>query len=121
MDQVGERQSGDTEQPGNYPSQMNGCPRFTINECKKHHKSRLDTITIGVDFSVSGRLKFLIDTGAEISVVKISCMRPGFNYESTSGIDVRGISDSLLRTEGTTVLKLYIYTRNYTRISCCRK
>jgi hypothetical protein len=41
-------------------------------------------------------------------------LRPGFALESTSGIDVKGISDSLLRTEGTTVLKLCTSTHETT-------
>ena len=51
---------------------MKGCPQFRINECKKHCKSRLDTVTIRTNSSKTRKLKFLIDTGAEISVVKES-------------------------------------------------
>ena len=49
---------------------MKGCQQFRINEIKKHCKSRLDTVTITTNSSKTGDLKYLIDTGAEISVVK---------------------------------------------------
>jgi hypothetical protein len=61
-------------------------------------------------------LKFLIDTGAEISVVKSTSMNSGINYESTKGINIKGISDSFQKTEGTTILKLFIATRETTHV-----
>jgi len=33
-------------------------------------------------------------------------LRPEFDYEPTKGINVRGISNALLKTEGTVTLKL---------------
>jgi hypothetical protein len=45
--------------------------------------------------SKSEKLKFLIDTGAQISIVKGASLHPGFNYEPTKGINVRGISNAL--------------------------
>ena len=72
--------------------------------------SRLDTVTVGVDLGRTEKLRFLIDTGAEISIVRGNRLRPGFNYEPTKGINVKGISNSLLRTEGTVMLKLLTLT-----------
>ena len=66
--------------------------------------------------SKTGKLKFLIDTGAEISVVKSTRLKPGFSYEPTKGINVRGISNSLLKTEGTTTLKLFTPTHETTHV-----
>jgi hypothetical protein len=51
---------------------MNGCPK-----CTDHDETGLDTITINTDSSKSGKLKYLIDTGAEISIVKDTSMNPG--------------------------------------------
>ena len=95
---------------------MNGCLQFTVNEFKEHYQSTLDTITIRVDFSKTGKLKLLIDTGAEISVVRSTSLRPGFSYESTKGINTRGISSSLLRTKGSTRLKLSTPTHETTHV-----
>jgi hypothetical protein len=64
--------------------------------------------------SNSEKLKFLIDTGAEISKVKGASLNPGFNYEPTRGINVKGISNALLKTEGTVILKLFTTTHETT-------
>jgi hypothetical protein len=93
------------------------CPQFTNNEFEKHFKSRLDTVTVRVDLSKTEKLKILIDTGAEISIVKGSSLNPGFDYEPTKGINVRGISNTLLKTEGTVILRIFTPTRDYTYLS----
>jgi hypothetical protein len=59
-------------------------------------------------------LKFLIDTGADISIVKSASLKPVFNYEPTKGINMKGISNALLRTEGTAALKLLTPTHETT-------
>jgi hypothetical protein len=59
-------------------------------------------------------MKFLTDTGAEISIVKGTSLRPGFEYETAKGINVRGISNSLLKTEGTVTLRLLTPTQETT-------
>ena len=51
-----------------------GCPQFAINECE-HCKLRLDTVTVGVDLGRTEKLRFLIDTGTEISIVKGARLR----------------------------------------------
>ena len=40
-------------------------------------------------------MRFLIDTGAEISVVNGTNLRPEINYEPTKGISIKGISTSV--------------------------
>ena len=71
MGQIGKRQEGVVEQPDNRPSeQVNGCPQFSINECEKHCNSTLDTVTLRVNTGKLEKLTFLIDTGAEISIVR---------------------------------------------------
>ena len=50
-----------------------------MNECETHSKSELDTVTIGVHLSKTEKMKFIIDTGAEISIVKGAGLRPGFD------------------------------------------
>jgi hypothetical protein len=59
-----------------------------------------------VHLSKRKKLKFLIGTGAEILIVMSASLKPGFDYEPTKGINMRGISDALLRTKATVTLKL---------------
>jgi hypothetical protein len=66
--------------------------------------------------SKSGNLKFRVDTGAEISVVKATSLRPDINYETTKGVEIKGISNSLLRTEGTAIIKLFTSTHETTHL-----
>ena len=87
-----------------------------VNESKKHCKSRLDTVTIRTDSSNTGKLEFLIDTGAEILVVKDTSMNSGINYESTKEINIKGISDSFFKTKGTIMLTLLTPTRETTHV-----
>ena len=95
---------------------MKACPQLAVNGCKEHCKSDLDTETVTVDLSKTGNLKFLINTGAEISVLKGTSLRPACSYESTKGINIKGISSSLLRTEGTTRLKLFTPAHETTHV-----
>lgn len=64
--------------------------------------------------SKAEKLKFLIDTGGDILIVKGASLKPGFDYELTKGVNVRGISKALLRTEGTVTLKLLTPTHETT-------
>ena len=117
MDQIGKQQTGVVAQPNScLPSKVKGCPQFRINECKKHCKSRLDTVTIRTNSSKTGKLKFLIDTGAEISVLKESSIHLGINYDSTKGINIKGISDSFFKTKGTIALTLFTQTHEATHV-----
>jgi len=73
---------GVVKQPDNRPPKQ-----FGINECEKHCKLRLVTVTVGVDLGRAEKLRFFVDTGAEISVVRGTRLRPGLNYEPTKGIN----------------------------------
>lgn len=81
-----------------------------------HCKSKLDTVTVGVDLGKREKLKFLVDTGAKISIVSDTSLKLGTNFELTNGINVKGISDVLLRTEGAVLLKLFILTHETTHL-----
>ena len=63
-----------------------------------------------MDLGGTEKLRFFIDTGAEISIVRGARLRPQINYEPTEGINVKGIYNALLRTEGTVLLKLFAVT-----------
>jgi len=69
---------------------------------------------VRIDLGKPEKLTFLMGTGAEISIVKSARLRPEINYEHTKGIDVKGISDVLLRTEGTVLLELFTLTHETT-------
>jgi hypothetical protein len=97
-------------------TEANICSQFAINECERHCKSRLDTVTVNVDMGTTEKLRFLIDTGAEISIVKGTSLKLGLNYEPAKGINVKGISDALLYTEGTTLLNLFTLTHKTTHV-----
>ena len=95
MESIRKRRKGVVEQPDDCPrEQVNGCPQFKINECEEHCKSKLDTITVRVPSSKTEKLQFLIDTGAEISIVKGKSLKTGTNYEPTKGINMKGMSNA---------------------------
>ena len=43
--------------------------KFSIDKCESHVRSGLDTISLSIDSRDTRKLKFVIDTGAEISVI----------------------------------------------------
>jgi hypothetical protein len=73
-------------------------------------------VTLQVDLVKTKELKLLIDTGAEISIVRGTRLRPGFDYEPTKSIDVKEISDVLFKTEGTVAAIVYFIARNYSLV-----
>jgi hypothetical protein len=50
--------------------QLNSSRLFKISECKKYMWSNLDSVTLAADMSKSGKLTFLVDMGADISVIR---------------------------------------------------
>ena len=84
--------------------------RFNVNQCESHVKSDLDTISLNIDSRDTRKLKFLIDTGAEISIIRSSSLTPGVSYQLHKGVDITGISNTVMRTEGTVDLKLLTET-----------
>jgi hypothetical protein len=69
------------EQPTDCPCQEAlGCSPFKIHECKSHIRSNLDTIQLRVEFGKENKLTFLLDTGADLSVIKRSSLQPGIKY-----------------------------------------
>jgi hypothetical protein len=75
-------------------------------------KSNLDTITLRAEPSKTSKMKFLIDTGAEMSVRNIS-LKPGYMNicEPDEGVKVKGMSSTVLETEGT--INMRLTTENY--------
>ena len=84
--------------------------RFNINQSESHVKSDLDTLSLNIDSRDTRKLKFLIDTGAEISIIRSSSLNPGVSYQLHEGVDIKGISNTVMRTEGTVDLKILMET-----------
>jgi hypothetical protein len=106
---IGKRASGADAQPvvssdeeaiGCNITCRNYCEAHTFNQCETQGKSDLDTIYLNVDSRDTKKLKFLVNTGNEISIIKGSSLTPGFNYQLPEGIDITGISNTVVRTEG---------------------
>ena len=81
LDIVGKRIHGTDEQPFDAPHQETlGCDlnrrdnyekyKFSINYCENHMKSDLDTISLKIGTRDAKEASFLIDTGAEIAIIK---------------------------------------------------
>jgi hypothetical protein len=87
------------------------CYKFSINHCESHVKSGLDTISLSIDSRDLRKLKFLVDTGAEISIIKSSSLTAGVEYQLCEGVDIKGISNTIMKTEGTIDLKLFTDTQ----------
>ena len=117
LDTIGKRTSGADEQSIVSPDEEAlGCKlicrddyegyKFSINQCESHLKSDLDTISLNVNTRDVKKLKFLIDTGAEISIIKGSSLNPGVNYQLHKGAYINGICNAVLKTESIVELKL---------------
>lgn len=52
------------------------------------------------------KLRFLIDTGAHISICKESSLQPGVKYDSSDKVTIKGISTATLQTLGSLDLQL---------------
>jgi hypothetical protein len=81
--------------------------KFSINQCESHGKSDLDTITLYIDSWDSRKLKFLIDTGAEISIIRSSNLTPEVEYQWHEEIEIKVISNTVVKTLGKIDLKLF--------------
>jgi hypothetical protein len=121
LDTVGKRTSGADAQPVAFPDTEAigfklfcmdgyGSHKFSINQCESHIKSDLDTISLSIDSRDTRKLKFLIDTGAEISIIRSSSLTPGVEYQLQEGVDIKRITNTVMKTEGTINLKLFTDT-----------
>jgi hypothetical protein len=60
------------------------------------------------------KLTFLLDTGAGLSVIKRSSLQSGIKYPFKGGINIKRISNTVMKTEGTIMLKLCTDTHDTT-------
>ena len=73
---------------------------------------------MNVDSRDTKELKFLVDTGVEISIIKSSSLTPGVNYQLHEVVDIKGITNTVMRTEGIIDLKLLTNTHESAHILC---
>jgi hypothetical protein len=55
-----------------------------------------------------------LDTGADLSVIKIFSLKPGISCTLNRGIEIQGISNTVKKTEGIMLLKLLTDTHETT-------
>lgn len=77
-----------------------------VAECKVDGCAALDTVTFNVSESRSGTARFLVDTGADISIIKASSLNEGTVYLPDKRVQISGISKGVLSTLGVAELKL---------------
>jgi hypothetical protein len=82
---------------------MVGCTELTTDA--------LDTVTLKVDQGVKERLKFLVDTEAQLSLCKYASIREGSVYNPKKVENLRGISSCTDRTLGE--INMGLSTENY--------
>ena len=74
--------------------------------CTEPATIALNTVTLQADKAAKGKLKFLVDTGAQVSLCKYESIKEGSVYDPGKVVDVRGISCSTERTLGEIALRL---------------
>jgi hypothetical protein len=84
--------------------------------CTEPATAALDTVTLTVDEGGRETLKFLVDTGAQVSSCKNGSIQEGSVYHPKRVIKVRGISSGTERTLGETEISLR--TGKYERHIC---
>jgi hypothetical protein len=58
-------------------------PSQTILGCTRKATTALNTVTVTTDIGVKGEIKFLIDTGAELCLLKYTSIKDGTVYRLT--------------------------------------
>jgi hypothetical protein len=96
--EFGKRTEGSREQPCWAPAVMVGCTETAI--------AALNTVTLQVDKGAKEKLKFFIDTGAQLSLCKYDSIEEGSVYNPQRIVNVRGISSGTERTIGEIEMKL---------------
>jgi hypothetical protein len=84
--------------------------KVSVKQCESHMKSDLDTF-LNIYSRDTKKLKVLIDTGAEILIIRSSSLAPGIEYQLQEGVDLKGVSNTVTKTERTIDLTLFTDTR----------
>jgi len=90
-------------QPRGTPAVMVGCTERTA--------AAEYTVMLRVDKGIKEKLKFLIDTGAQLSLCKYASIKEGSVYDPKRVVNVRGISSCTERT--LSEIEMSLSTDNY--------
>jgi hypothetical protein len=74
----------------------------------------LDTLSLYIDSRDSRKIKFLIGTGAEISIIRSSNLIPGVEYQWHKRMEITGISNTVMKTLGKIKLNMFTDTHETT-------
>jgi hypothetical protein len=85
--------------------------------CTEPATAAFDTVTLKVDEGGRETLKFLVDTGAQVSLCKYGSIQEGSVYDPKKVIYVRGISSGTEKTLGEIEMKLRRGNYETTRVS----
>jgi hypothetical protein len=81
-------------------------PQVVMLGCTRAADSPLDTVTLSVDVGERNKLRFLIDSGADLCLCKHGGLEEGTVYNSAISVNVKGISNAIEMTLGEVMLKL---------------
>ena len=69
-------------------------------------------VELTTTFSTEKPLKFLIDTGAEVSIIKLSCLQDDLLVDQRPGVKLTSLSGDKILSIGTTLVKLIVDNEN---------
>jgi hypothetical protein len=77
--------------------------------CTQTADFSLSTVTLETSAGINGKLRLLIDTGAELCICKYSSLKQGLTYNSENPLNVKGISGKVEKTLGEVEITLSIF------------
>lgn len=92
-------------------NQLASTAKLNIKLAECDDNSILDTVTFNIEECKTGTARFLVDTGADISVIKVSSLKKGTVYMPDKRVQVQGISEEVLSTMGVAELKLLAHDK----------
>jgi hypothetical protein len=64
-------------------------------------------VELAVKESKTGKIRFLLDTGADISLVKSSMLARGTEFDPNQKVKIKSVNGSIVKTHGTLVLHIF--------------
>jgi hypothetical protein len=83
-------------------------PPLEILGCTREATTVLNTVTVKMNIGVKNEMKLLVDTEAELCLLKHSSLKEGTVYNPSITLNVRGISNETERTLGEVDPKLIV-------------
>jgi hypothetical protein len=63
-------------------------------------------VELAIEESKTGKIRFLLDTGADISLVKSSMLASGTEFDPDQKVKIKSVNGSIIETHGTLVLHI---------------